>query len=58
MSFVTLKYLEQLDLQALPRARERVVQTLISLVNQARGLLMERGIRTGTGHHVFQRELR
>ncbi len=58
MSFVTLKSLEQLDLQALHRARERLVQNRTRLVNQARGFLMERGIRIGTGRHVFQRELR
>jgi transposase len=57
MSFVTLKSLEQLDLQALHRARERLVQNRTRLVNQARGFLMERGIRIGTGRHVFQREL-
>lgn len=58
MPFVTLKSLEQLDLQALHRARERLVQNRTRLVNQARGFLMERGIRIGTGRHVFQRELR
>ena len=58
MSFVTMKSLEQLDLQALHRARERLVQNRTSLVNQARGFLMERGIRIGTGRHVFQRELK
>ena len=58
MSFVSLKSLEQLDLQALHRARERLVQNRTRLVNQARGFLMERGILIGTGRHVFQRELR
>lgn len=57
MSLVTLKSPEQLDLQALHRARERLVQNWTRLVNQARGYLMERGIRIGTGRHVFQREL-
>ena len=27
------------------------------MINQGRGFLMERGIRVGTGHHVFQKEL-
>ena len=27
------------------------------LINQGRGFLMERGIRVGTGRHVFQKEL-
>jgi transposase len=58
MSFVTSKSLEQLDLQALHRARERLVQNRTRLVNQARGFLMERGIRIGAGRHVFQREFR
>lgn len=57
MSSVTLKTPEQLDLQALHRARERLVQNRTRLVNQVRGFLMERGIRIGTGRHVFQREL-
>ncbi|MBS0122806.1 IS110 family transposase [Thetidibacter halocola] len=57
MSFVTLKAPEQLDLQAIHRARERLVQNRTRLVNQACGFLMERGIRIGTGRHVFQREL-
>lgn len=57
MSFITVKTAEQLDLQALHRARERLVQNRTRLVNQARGFLMERGIRIGTGRHVFQKEL-
>ena len=55
---MTLKRPEQLDLQALHRARESLVQNRTRLVNQARGFLMERGIRIGTGRHVFQRELK
>lgn len=58
MPFVTLKLPQQLDLQALHRARKRLVQNRTRLVNQARGFLMERGIRIGTGRHVFQRALR
>lgn len=57
MSFVTVKSAEQLDLQALHRARERSVHNRTGLINQARGFLMERGIRVGTGRHVFQRAL-
>ncbi|NKX30101.1 IS110 family transposase, partial [Rhodobacteraceae bacterium R_SAG6] len=57
MSFVTLKTPEKLDLQALHRARERLLQNRTRLVNQARGFPMERGIRIGTDRHVFQREL-
>ena len=57
MSFIPVKSAEQLDLQAVHRVRERLVQNRTRLVNQARGLLMERGIRVGTGRHVFQKEL-
>lgn len=54
MSFVMVKSAEQLDLQALHRARERLVHNRTGLINQARGFLMERGIRVGTGRHIFQ----
>ena len=57
MSFVAVKSEEQLDLQALHRARERLVTERTRLINQGRGFLMERGIRVGTGRHVFQKEL-
>jgi transposase len=45
MSFVAIKSEEQLDLQALQRARERLVSDRTRLINQGRGFLMERGIR-------------
>lgn len=57
MSFVAIKSEEQLDLQALHRARERLVTERTRLINQGRGFLMERGIRVGTGRHIFQKEL-
>ncbi|WP_172976279.1 IS110 family transposase [Thioclava sp. JE_KL1] len=57
VSFVAIKSEEQLDLQALHRARERLVSDRTRLINQGRGFLMERGIRVGTGRHVFQKEL-
>ena len=57
MSFVAVKTAEQLDLQALHRARERLIHNCTRLINQARGFLMERGVRIGTGRHVFQRAL-
>jgi transposase len=57
MSFVPIKSEEQLDLQALHRARERLVQDRTRLINQARGFLMERGIRPAQGRHVFQKFL-
>lgn len=58
MTFVSIKFEEQLDLQALHRARERLVQNRTRLINRARGFLMERGVRIGQGRHVFQRALR
>lgn len=57
MSFVAIKSEEQLNLQALHRARERLVSDRARLINQGRGFLIERGIRVGTGRHVFQKEL-
>ena len=57
MSFVAIKSEEQLDLQALHRFRERLVHNRTRLINQARGFLMERGVRIGSGRHVFQKVL-
>jgi transposase len=44
MRFVPIKEIEQQDLQALHRARERVVKARTALVNEIRGLLAEYGI--------------
>ncbi len=44
MRFVPLKAEAQLDVQALHRARERLVAERTALVNQLRALLLERGI--------------
>jgi transposase len=44
MRFVTLKGEEQLDMQTLHRARDRMVRERTSLMNQLRALLLERGI--------------
>src|SRR5512139_1460425 len=44
MRFVTLKSQEQLDMQTLHRARDRVVRERTSLMNQLRAVLLERGI--------------
>ena len=43
----------KLDLQALHRARERLVTERTRLITQGRGFLMERGIRFGAGRQVF-----
>ena len=42
MKFVAIKSTEQLDLQALHRARERSQRT--GIINQIRAFLLERGI--------------
>ena len=44
MRFVPIKTEDQLDLQAMHRIRERLVQRRTGLINQIRGFLLERGI--------------
>jgi len=44
MRFVPIKTDDQLDLQALHRVRDRLVHRRTALINQIRGLLLERGI--------------
>lgn len=44
MRFVPIKTDEQLDLQALHRIRDRLVQRRTAVINQIRGFLIERGI--------------
>jgi len=44
MRFVPLKAEEQLDMQALHRARDRLVAERTALINQLRALLLERGV--------------
>jgi transposase len=52
MRFVPIKSEEQLDLQSFHRVRDRWVRRRTSLINQIRGLLLERGItiRQGRRH--------
>jgi transposase len=52
MRFVPIKSDEQLDLQSLHRVRERWVMRRTAVINQIRGLLLERGItlRQGRRH--------
>ena len=52
MRFVPAKSVEQLDLQALHRVRERLVSRRTAVINQIRAFLLERGIvfRTGRQH--------
>jgi transposase len=52
MRFVPIKTDDQLDMQSLHRVRERWVMRRTAIVNQVRGLLLERGItlRKGRSH--------
>jgi transposase len=49
MSFVPIKSDDQLDLQSLHRVRERWVMRRTAVVNQIRGLLLERGVTVRKG---------
>jgi transposase len=49
MRFVPIKSDDQLDLQSLHRVRERWVMRRTAVVNQIRGLLLERGITQRKG---------
>ena len=55
MRFVPLKSREQLDLQMLHRVRERLIKQRTALINQVRGLLLERGIAIPQGVASFRR---
>jgi transposase len=44
MRFVPIKSQEQLDVQAMHRVRDRLVQRRTALINEIRGFLLERGI--------------
>ncbi len=50
---VPVKSLEQQDIQALHRIRERYVSQRTALINQARGILIEFGIVAPQGHKSF-----
>ena len=57
MRFVPIKTDEQLDLQALHRMRDRLVERRTSLINQFRAFLLERGITVRTGREALRREV-
>lgn len=57
MRFVPLKSVEQQDLQALHRVRQRLVRDRTALVNQTRGLLREYGVFISVGIHAFRVQL-
>ncbi len=54
MRFVPIKQVEQQDLQALHRVRERLVKARTALVNEIRGLLSEYGIVLPQGMRKFR----
>ena len=57
MRFVPLKSEEQLDMQSLHRARERLVAERTALINQLRAVLLERGITVPQGRRKLAKEL-
>jgi transposase len=57
MRFVELKSEEQLDMQTLHRARERLVGERTALINQLRAILLERGVTVAQGRHKLQQYL-
>jgi transposase len=57
MRFVPIKTVEQLDLQALHRVRERWVMRRTAVVNQIRSLLLERGLTLPKGRSHLDEQL-
>jgi transposase len=57
MRFVPIKSDEQLDLQSLHRVRERWVMRRTAVINQIRGLLLERGITVRQGRRYIDAAL-
>src|SRR5579872_4876639 len=57
MRFVPIKSDDQLDLQSLHRVRERWVTRRTAVINQIRGLLLERGITVRKGRRHIEAAL-
>jgi transposase len=57
MKFVATKTVDQLDLQALHRVRERLVSQRTGIANQIRAFLLERGIAVRQGLHYLRGDL-
>jgi transposase len=55
--FVATKTVDQLDLQALHRVRQRLVSQRTGIVNQIRAFLLERGIAVRQGQWFLPAEL-
>ncbi|MCR4471833.1 MULTISPECIES: hypothetical protein [unclassified Burkholderia] len=54
MRFVPLKSEEQMDVRALHRARERLLQQCLALITQMRGLLLDRDIEIAHGFYALR----
>ena len=54
MRFVPVRSEEQMDVQALHRARDRMLQQRLALTNQIRGLLLDRGIEIAQGYYALR----
>ena len=57
MRFVPIKSDDQLDLQSLHRVRERWVVRRTAVINQIRGMLLERGVTIRKGRHHIEESL-
>src|SRR3984885_1590557 len=57
MRFVPIKTDDQLDLQSLHRVRERWVVRRAAVINQIRGMLLERGITIRKGRNHIEESL-
>jgi transposase len=57
IKFVSVKSIEQQDMQSLHRIRERLLSDRLRLSNQVRGLLSEYGVTMNQGHHAFRVQL-
>src|ERR1700757_120190 len=57
MRFVPIKTDDQLDLQSLHRVRERWMVRRTAVINQIRGMLLERGITVAKGRHYIEESL-
>ena len=57
MKFVATKTVDQLDLQALHRVRERLVSQRTGVINQIRAFLLERGIAVRQGFRFLRAAL-
>jgi transposase len=57
MRFVATKTVDQLDLQALHRVRERLVGQRTGIINRIRAFLLDRGVAVRQGLHFLRAEL-